>query len=259
VRVALGGRVQGVGFRDATVRRARELGLLGWVRNADDGSMAVHAEGAPDAIEALLDFLRVGPRAASVAEVSVRDMRREGHEQFAVRGVSAGVFVVQEHAATARHFDLRLQVTGAMRSWAVPKGPSLDPAVKRLAVQAEDHALAHNSFEGTTGRGGVIVWDRGHYEQGGRVAWPDALQRGHGVFVLHGEKLKGGFALQRTGAGAKSQWLLIKRRDDDARPGWDVVSERPESVLSGRTLDELLRDGGAGAGSEHAQQAGEER
>ena len=129
----------------------------------------------------------------------MHDVKLEGHEQFAIRGVSAGAFVVQEHAATTRHFDLRLEVDGAMRSWAIPKGPSLDPSAKRLAVQVADHGMEHNAFEGPTGGGGVIVWDRGSYEQGGRVAWPEALDRGHAVFVLHGEKLRGGFALQRTG------------------------------------------------------------
>jgi hypothetical protein len=88
----------------------------------------------------------------------------------------------------------------------------------------------------------VIVWDRGTYEQGGRVAWPEALERGHAVFVLHGEKLSGGFALQRTRPGEKPQWLLIKRRDEEARPGSDVVVERPESVVSGSTLAELRQD-----------------
>jgi DNA ligase D-like protein (predicted 3'-phosphoesterase) len=126
-----------------------------------------------------------------------------------------------------------------MRSWAVPKGPSMDPGVKRLAVQVEDHALSHNDYEGR----GVIVWDRGTYEQGGRVPWPEALERGHAVFVLHGEKLSGGFALQRTRGGEKPQWLLIKRRDEHARPGSDVVSERPESVRSGRTLEQTLAAG----------------
>jgi DNA ligase D-like protein (predicted 3'-phosphoesterase) len=144
--------------------------------------------------------------------------------------------------ATAHHFDLRLQVGEVMRSWAVPKGPSMDPAVKRLAVQVEDHGLDHNSFEGPTEHGGVVVWDRGHYEQGGRVPWPEALERGHAVFVVHGQKLQGGFALQRTRPGAKSQWLLLKRRDEDARPGSDVAAEQPASVLSGRTLEELLRE-----------------
>jgi DNA ligase D-like protein (predicted 3'-phosphoesterase) len=240
VRAVVEGSVQGVGFREGTRRRAEELGVLGWVRNADDGSVAAHAEGEQDAVEALLEFLREGPRGAAISDVRIEDVRVEGHEQFAIRGVSAGVFVVQQHAATARHFDLRLEVDGVMRSWAVPKGPSLDPAEKRLAVQVEDHSIGHNSFEGLTGNGGVIVWDRGSYEQGGRVAWPEALERGHAVFVLHGEKLRGGFALQRTRPGAKPQWLLIKRRDEDARPGSDVVGERPESVLSGRTLEELL-------------------
>src|ERR1017187_1008122 len=126
-----------------------------------------------------------------------------------------------------------------MRSWAIPKGPSLDPAIKRLAVQVGDHAKAHNTFEGKLDAGGVIVWDHGTYEQGGRVAWPQALARGHAVFVLHGQKLRGGFALQRTRPGAKAQWLLIKRRDQEARAGSDVVAECPASVLSGRTLNEV--------------------
>jgi DNA ligase D-like protein (predicted 3'-phosphoesterase) len=155
--------------------------------------------------------------------------------------VAAGVFVVQEHAATAHHFDLRLEVDGVMRSWAVPKGPSLDPRAKRLAVQVADHDCSHNDFEGPLGAGGVIVWDRGTYEQGGRVPWPEALDRGHAVFVLHGEKLRGGFALQRTRPGAKPQWLLVKRKDDEARPGSDIVVEEPRSVVSGRTLDDVLR------------------
>ena len=164
----------------------------------------------------------------------------EGHEQFAIRGVAAGTFVVQEHQATAHHFDVRLEVEGSMRSWAVPKGPSMDPTVKRLAVEVADHALAHNNFEGPAGDGGVIIWDRGEYEQGGRVRWPEALDRGHAVFVLHGHKLRGGFALQRTHGGTKPQWLLIKRRDEYSTPGSDVVSEQPESVASGMTLKSLL-------------------
>jgi len=215
---------------------------MGWVRNGEDGDVLVHAEGPEAAVDELVAFLREGPPAARVAEVEVEPAKVEGHEQFAIRGVSAGVFVVQEHAATAHHFDLRLEVDGVMRSWAVPKGPSLDPAVKRLAVQVEDHEIAHNEFEGPTEGGAVIVWDRGSYEQGGRVAWPEALERGHAVFVLHGEKLRGGFALQRTRPGEKPQWLLIKRRDEQARPGSDVVAEHPRSVVSDRTLDQVLGD-----------------
>ena len=219
---------------------AEELGALGWVRNGEEGEVLVHAEGPEQAVEELVAFLREGPSAARVAEVAADSVKVEGHEQFAIRGVSAGGFVVQEHAATARHFDLRLEVDGVMRSWAVPKGPTMDPAVKRLAVQVEDHSLSHNDFEGPTEGGGVIVWDRGSYEQGGRVPWPEAIERGHAVFVLHGEKLSGGFALQRTRPGEKPQWLLIKRRDEQAQPGSDVVAEQPASVLSGQSLDDLL-------------------
>jgi DNA ligase D-like protein (predicted 3'-phosphoesterase) len=210
------------------------------VRHGEDGVVAVHAEGERAALQQLTAFLNEGPPGARVAAVDTEGVPVEGHEQFAMRGVSAGVFVVQEHSATAHHYDLRLEVDGLMRSWAVPKGPSLDPAIKRLAVQVADHDKAHNDFEGALGDGGVIVWDRGTYEQGGRVAWPEAIARGHAVFVLHGEKLRGGFALQRTRPGEKAQWLLIKRRDDEARPGSDIVAERPESVASGRTLDDLL-------------------
>jgi DNA ligase D-like protein (predicted 3'-phosphoesterase) len=225
----------GMDLRDAIVERAHELGVLGWVRAGEDDTLQVHAEGAPEAVDELAAFLRAG------GAVAAERVKVEGHEQFAIRGVSAGVFVVQEHAATAHHFDLRLEVEGVMRSWAVPKGPSLDPAVKRMAIEVEDHSLAHNAFEGALGGGGVIVWDQGSYEQGGRVAWPEALHRGHAVFVLHGEKLHGGFALQRTRPGAKAQWLLIKRRDEHARPGSDIVAECPRSVISGRTLDDVLR------------------
>jgi DNA ligase D-like protein (predicted 3'-phosphoesterase) len=203
---------------EAVAEQARALGVWGWVRPTGE----LHAEGLPDALDAFLPD-----------DVASERVKVEGHEQFGVRGVPAGVFVVQEHQATAHHYDFRLEVGGVMKSWAVPKGPSLDPAVKRLAVEVEDHSMGHNAYEGDT----VIIWDRGVYEQGGRVAWPEALERGHAVFVLHGEKLHGGFALQRTSGGAKPQWLLIKRRDDAARPGSDIVAERPESVVTGRPLE----------------------
>jgi DNA ligase D-like protein (predicted 3'-phosphoesterase) len=223
------GGVQGVGFRDAVQRRARALGVLGWVRNQDDGTVLVHAEGPEDAVGELLGVLGEGPRAAAVEGVETADAKVEGHEQFAIRGVSAGAFVVQEHQARSHHFDLRLEVDGVMRSWAVPKGPSMDPAVKRLAVEVPDHSVSYNDFEGDVDGGWVRTWDRGSYEQGGRVPWPEALERGHVVFVLHGERLRGGFALQRTRRGEKPQWLLIKRKDEEARPGSDVVAEPPPS------------------------------
>ena len=99
-----------------------------------------------------------------------RRRRSRATSSSAIRGVPAGVFVVQEHQATAHHYDFRLEVDGVMKSWAVPKGPSLDPAVKRMAIEVDDHGMAHNDYEGDT----VIIWDRGTYEQGGRVAWPEA-------------------------------------------------------------------------------------
>jgi DNA ligase D-like protein (predicted 3'-phosphoesterase) len=229
---------QGSARRSDVRSRAQSLELSGWVRRDDEtGSLQVHAEGSAGALEQLVTWLR---GVDGVRRVEVSPARVEGHEQFAIRGVAAGVFVVQEHQATAHHFDLRLEVDGVMRSWAVPKGPSLDPGVKRLAVAVEDHDVSHNDFEGATPGGGVIVWDRGPYEQGGRVPWPTALDRGHAVFVLHGAKLRGGFALQRTRGGEKPQWLLIKRRDADARPGSDILLERPESVITERTLREVL-------------------
>ena len=239
-RIAISGRVADPALHDSVRSRAAGLALLGWVRLMEDGTLCVHAEGVPAAIDELVAFLRSRPAVEAATE---RTVGAEGHEQFAIRGVPAGVFVVQEHQATAHHFDVRLEVGGVMRSWAVPKGPSLDPAVKRFAVEVEDHSLEHNEFEGRTGRGGVIIWDRGQYEQGGRVPWPEALERGHAGFVLHGEKLRGGFALQRTRGGEKPQWLMVKRRDEHARPGSDIAAERPRSVRSGRTLADLLEDG----------------
>ena len=148
-------------------------------------------------------------------------------------------FVIQLHAARALHYDFRLESDGVLKSWAVPKGLSTDPREKRLAVQVEDHALAHAGFEGPAGSGRVIVWDHGTWETltDGPVA--DALEAGHLSFWLEGQKLRGGWTLQRTHDGAKPQWLVIKRRDEAADARSDPVSTRPESVLSGRTIDEL--------------------
>jgi DNA ligase D-like protein (predicted 3'-phosphoesterase) len=152
-------------------------------------------------------------------------------------------FVVQQHRATTLHYDFRLEVDGVLRSWAVPKGPSMDPADKRLAVEVEDHSLKWGEFEGKVGpgygEGAVIVWDRGTYEGLDDVPIAEALERGRASFRLDGEKLRGGFTLVRTrGSAAKPQWLLIKKRDDEA-DGQGPVGDRPESVVSGRTLEDL--------------------
>ena len=155
------------------------------------------------------------------------------------------VFVIQQHAARTLHFDFRLEVDGVLASWAVPKGPSTDPRVKRLAVQVEDHSLGYRDFEGVIGErsygaGAVIVWDTGTYENLAEgESMRDSLERGHVSVWLHGEKLRGGYTLQRTDAGSKPRWLLIKRRDEEADARRDPVSTEPRSVLSGRTVEEV--------------------
>lgn len=152
-------------------------------------------------------------------------------------------FVIQLHQATTLHYDFRLEVDGVLRSWAVPKGPSLDPADKRLAVEVDDHSRAWGKFEGRIrggyGKGAVIVWDRGTYEGLNEGSMADALTAGHAKFRLAGEKLRGGFLLQRTRDAAKPQWLLLKLTDADADPGSAVVDALPESVVSGRRIQEV--------------------
>jgi DNA ligase D-like protein (predicted 3'-phosphoesterase) len=143
-------------------------------------------------------------------------------------------FVVQLHDATTLHFDVRLELGGVLRSWAVPKGPSLDPGVRRLAMQVPDHGVEHAEFEGVhagspRGTGAVIIWDEGEFEL-------VREQPDHLVVELHGEKLQGGFAFTRTG---ERRWILVKTADGAARRGSDVVAERPESVRSRRTWQEL--------------------
>jgi DNA ligase D-like protein (predicted 3'-phosphoesterase) len=156
--------------------------------------------------------------------------------------------VIQQHDATTLHYDFRLEVDGVLRSWAVPKGPSTDPREKRLAIEVEDHSLGYAGFEGVIGSGygagAVIVWDRGSYrnlDEGRSVA--EGLAAGHAKFWLEGEKLRGGWTLQRTRSGSKPQWLLIKRRDEGADARRNPVSTQPESVKSGLRIDELAGRG----------------
>jgi DNA ligase D-like protein (predicted 3'-phosphoesterase) len=148
--------------------------------------------------------------------------------------VTVSRFVVQLHDATTLHFDLRVRIGDVLRSWAVPKGPSLDPGVRRLAVPVADHSLSAGDFEGrrdgqARGTGAVIIWDEGAAE-----VLRD--EPGHLSVLLSGGKLAGGFALTRTG---ERRWILVKTRDDHARPGSDIVAEQPGSVRSGRTWEDL--------------------
>jgi bifunctional non-homologous end joining protein LigD len=155
-------------------------------------------------------------------------------------------FCVQRHHASHLHYDFRLEVDGALKSWAVPKGPTLDPAVKRLAMMVEDHPLEYGKFEGVIpqgnyGAGSVMLWDRGTYELLGDASADEQLKRGDFKFHLNGEKLSGDFAIVKTkGFGKGNQWLLIKKKDASAQPGWDP-EDHATSVVSGRTQEEIAR------------------
>lgn len=155
------------------------------------------------------------------------------------------IFVVQRHDATSLHFDLRLEVDGVLASWAVPKGPSLDPGDKRLAVRVEDHGLDHADFEGRIGTGTVIVWDTGPFDnaterKGEPVGLADALEAGHAKVVLHGHKLTGAFALTRTSMGGDPKnWILVKMDDEGADRQHAPTATQNESVLSGLTNEDL--------------------
>jgi bifunctional non-homologous end joining protein LigD len=155
-------------------------------------------------------------------------------------------FVVQKHAATHLHYDLRLEIDGVLKSWAVPKGPSLNPGDKRLAMQVEDHPFEYRKFEGSIpkgeyGGGEVIIWDQGTYAPEGTLSTKEQLAKGELKFQLHGEKLRGSFViLKLRKPGNKNEWLLIKHRDAFADSKWDA-EQHAESVVSGRTLEDIAQ------------------
>jgi len=164
------------------------------------------------------------------------------------------IFVIQKHDASRLHYDFRLEVDGVLKSWAVPKGPSLDTKDKRLAVMTEDHPMEYATFEGNIpegeyGGGAVIVWDRGTYRnlkqedpEHAPLTMAEALDSGHVMVWLEGQKLRGGFSLIHTKArrpGDEDNWLLIKKRDELAVSGGDITRERPESVVSGKTVEDV--------------------
>ena len=160
------------------------------------------------------------------------------------------IFVVQKHNASRMHYDFRLAINGVLVSWAVPKGPSMNPAEKHLAIRTEDHPLEYAAFEGVIpegqyGAGTVMVWDKGTYDPKNNVPPDQQLAQGKIDVELHGFKLRGGFTLARTGkpsadSNGKERWLLIKHRDEYADPSWDVESPRLDrSVLTGRSLEEI--------------------
>ena len=161
------------------------------------------------------------------------------------------VFVIQKHQASSLHYDFRIEVDGVLKSWAVPKGPSTDPSVKRLAILTEDHPLGYADFEGVIpegeyGGGTMIIWDRGTYrnlkeeDQKGVVPSLEAqIEDGHVTIWLEGQKLQGGYALIRTGKGKKARWLLIKMDDDGADARRNPTSTELNSVKSGLSLEEM--------------------
>jgi bifunctional non-homologous end joining protein LigD len=156
-------------------------------------------------------------------------------------------FVIQKHAASHLHYDFRLELDGVMKSWAVPKGPSLDPSVRRLAMEVEDHPIAYNTFEGTIpqgeyGGGTVMLWDRGSYEaddDGGAASLRSGYEKGELRFVMHGKRLRGGFVLTRLRRPGRPLWLLIKRRDAYADPERDVTAEETTSIATRRTMEQI--------------------
>ena len=172
-----------------------------------------------------------------------RNLTRSGEPAGGRRRCGHGPrFVIHKHAATSLHYDLRLEVGDALKSWAVPKGPSTDPRDKRLAMAVEDHPLDYADFEGVIpegeyGAGAVIVWDSGEYRNLSDAPLEQALADGHAVVELRGEKLHGGYALTRIGGDRR--WLLVKTRDKGADARRNPVSTQPESVVSGRTIEQV--------------------
>jgi bifunctional non-homologous end joining protein LigD len=183
-----------------------------------------------------------------------RDFSRTREPAGGKRKKSARLaYVIQKHAATRLHYDLRLELDGVMKSWAVPKGPSLDPAVKRLAIHVEDHPIEYNRFEGTIpegeyGGGTVMIWDYGTYTAAGDEDDPEGAlrtgyRRGNLKFELRGKRLKGSWVLVRTrrrvDGSRQEQWLLIKHRDESADPDTDPTEAYQTSARTGRTLDAI--------------------
>lgn len=160
-------------------------------------------------------------------------------------------FVVQKHKARNLHYDFRLEVEGVLKSWAVPKGPSVDYTQKRLAIPTEDHPVDYIDFEGTIpkgnyGAGTVIVWDTGTYrnlkeKNGKEVPMENTIEDGHVEFILGGKKLKGSYALIQTGREGRKFWLFFKMKElhRDTR---DILKEQPKSVLSRKTVEELEKE-----------------
>jgi len=198
-----------------------------------------------------VDYLaRVKRAGARISTGTDAHTAEELHNQMPldeyVRKRAQGLYVIQKHRASQLHYDFRLEAEGVLKSWSVPKGPSLDTSVKRLAMMVEDHPVEYGSFEGTIpegeyGGGTVMLWDTGTYELEAGVTWPEAEKKGRLRFELHGKKLKGVWNLTRM---SDRQWLLIKSRDAHASKEIDITEAKPRSVKSRRLLASIARDEG---------------
>ncbi|HEU4611228.1 MAG TPA: DNA polymerase ligase N-terminal domain-containing protein, partial [Kofleriaceae bacterium] len=178
---------------------------------------------------------------------SMRDFTKTAEPRGSrARRKRGSIYVIQQHAARRLHYDFRLELDGVLLSWSVPKGPSLSPRERRLAVRTEDHPIDYADFEGIIpkgeyGGGTVCVWDQGTWEPEGDPH--EAMKKGRLTFTLHGEKLAGRWHLVRTKPqGTQESWLLFKSRDEAANENLDIIAKRPESVITGRTLDEIAAD-----------------
>ncbi len=173
-----------------------------------------------------------------------RNFRKTPEPEGKEKKEPGNFFVVQKHKAKKLHYDFRLEIDGVLKSWAIPKGPTLNPSERRLAVQVEDHPVEYKNFEGIIpegeyGAGTVIVWDEGFYEPLGENL-SEGLKKGEIKFCLHGKKLRGKFALVKTKyQGSEKNWLLIKEKDEYARKDIDITKEKPNSVKSGKKLEEI--------------------
>jgi DNA ligase D-like protein (predicted 3'-phosphoesterase) len=183
-----------------------------------------------------------------------RNFRRTPEPQGGAKNARENkpIFVIQKHAARRMHYDFRLQVRRALKSWAVPKGPSLNPTDKRMAVEVEDHPLSYAKFEGVIpkgeyGAGTVMVWDTGTYrnvtkKDDKKIPITKALKRGHVVVRLEGKKIKGGYALSRIANGKKPRWLLVKMKDDKADARRKPIKSETKSALTGRTMQQIKKE-----------------
>ena len=181
-----------------------------------------------------------------------RDFNKTNEPQGEEEKSDKNIFVIQKHDASNLHYDLRLEIDGTLKSWVVPKGPSTDPSVKRLALPTEDHPLKYADFEGLIpeenyGAGTVIVWDKGTFENTTEkdkemINAAEALRVGHITFDLQGEKLQGRYSLFRTNKGKNERWLLVKMKDDYADARRNPTSTENKSVISGKTIEELKKE-----------------